>query len=88
MLINGRAAKVEKPRKQIAIPKASRSRYARKMIVVEWRRRPGMSRSAAPCCSATTHMPTCPHLHRRLAIEAAEANVSLNRLVSAKHAQA
>ncbi len=25
-----------------------------------------------------------PHLHRRLAIEAAEANVSLNRLVSAK----
>ncbi len=29
-----------------------------------------------------------PHLHRRLAIEAAEANVSLNRLVSAKLAQA
>jgi hypothetical protein len=28
-----------------------------------------------------------PHLHRRLAIEAAEANVSLNRLVSAKLAQ-
>lgn len=25
-----------------------------------------------------------PHVHRRLAIEAAEANVSLNRLVSAK----
>lgn len=29
-----------------------------------------------------------PHLHRKLAIEAAEANVSLNRLVSAKLAQA
>jgi hypothetical protein len=29
-----------------------------------------------------------PHLHRRLAIEAAEAKVSLNRLVSAKLAQA
>lgn len=29
-----------------------------------------------------------PHLHRRLAIEAAEANVSLNRFVSAKLAQA
>jgi hypothetical protein len=28
-----------------------------------------------------------PHLHRRLAIEAAEAKVSLNRLVSAKLAQ-
>jgi hypothetical protein len=28
-----------------------------------------------------------PHLHRRLAIEAAEARVSLNRLVSAKLAQ-
>ncbi len=28
-----------------------------------------------------------PHVHRRLAIEAAEAKVSLNRLVSAKLAQ-
>jgi predicted HicB family RNase H-like nuclease len=28
-----------------------------------------------------------PHLHRRLAIEAAESDVSLNRLVSAKLAQ-
>jgi predicted HicB family RNase H-like nuclease len=28
-----------------------------------------------------------PHLHRRLAVEAAEAKVSLNRLVSAKLAQ-
>jgi hypothetical protein len=28
-----------------------------------------------------------PHLHRRLAIEAAEANISLNRLVSARLAQ-
>lgn len=29
-----------------------------------------------------------PHLHRRLAVEAADAKVSLNRLVSAKLAQA